>query len=204
MKYKNLIFDMGNVILDFSPDYLLSKYTDDLEIIQTLKCELFYSGLWQKMDNGDVTLEEMYKTVSKKVPNYMHSVLSTYLENWSFNLVINPTMEAFIKGIKEKGFGIYLCSNAPSFFTDLIEFYPVLKIFDGIVFSGDIGFSKPNPEIYEYLTLYRIKKACQFLSESSVRISEVASKVGFRDQRYFSVVFKKYMGTTPKSYKEEL
>lgn len=57
---------------------------------------------------------------------------------------------------------------------------------------------------HEYLTLYRIKKACQLLSESSVRISEVASKVGFRDQRYFSVVFKKYMGTTPKSYKEEL
>lgn len=185
MKYKNLIFDMGNVILDFSPDYLLSKYTDDLEIIHTLKCELFYSGLWQKMDNGDVTLEEMYKTVSKKVPNYMHSILSTYLENWSFNLVINPTMEAFIKGIKEKGFGIYLCSNAPSFFTDLIEFYPILKIFDGIVFSGDIGFSKPNPEIYEYLldTYELIAEECLFIDDLSSNIHG-AYRVGIDGYQY--------------------
>ncbi len=55
---------------------------------------------------------------------------------------------------------------------------------------------------HEYLTLYRIKKACEMLRESNVRISEVSSSVGYKDQRYFSVVFKKYMGLTPKAYKE--
>lgn len=55
---------------------------------------------------------------------------------------------------------------------------------------------------HEYLTLYRIKKSCEMLKDSNVRISEVASRVGYKDQRYFSVVFKKYMGMSPKIYKE--
>lgn len=55
----------------------------------------------------------------------------------------------------------------------------------------------------EYLTLYRLKKACEILENPDVKIFEVANAVGYRDQRYFSSVFKKYIGVTPNHFKEQ-
>ncbi len=56
----------------------------------------------------------------------------------------------------------------------------------------------------EYLTIFRIREACKLLSDPNIKIYEVASAVGYSDQRYFSSVFKKYVGVTPKHFKEQL
>ncbi|MFV0381104.1 MAG: response regulator [Breznakia sp.] len=56
---------------------------------------------------------------------------------------------------------------------------------------------------HEYLTIYRIKIACEMLKDPNIKIYEVALATGYREQRYFSIVFKKYMGVTPGHYKEQ-
>lgn len=56
----------------------------------------------------------------------------------------------------------------------------------------------------DYLQHYRIKKACEYLSDSAVRVYEVADKVGIVDQRYFSVIFKRLVGITPKEFQNRL
>lgn len=57
---------------------------------------------------------------------------------------------------------------------------------------------------HEYLTQYRMKKACDYLNDNHMKIFEVANKIGFNDQRYFSVIFRKYVGMTPMQFKEKL
>ncbi len=49
----------------------------------------------------------------------------------------------------------------------------------------------------EYLSRYRIKKACELMREEDMKIYQIAELVGFEDSRYFSAVFKKYLGKTP-------
>ena len=56
----------------------------------------------------------------------------------------------------------------------------------------------------DYLTYYRIKKACDFLKEPNGKIYEVANLIGYKDQRYFSVIFKKLVGVTPKEFRDRL
>ena len=56
--------------------------------------------------------------------------------------------------------------------------------------------------IHEYLTLYRMKMAIILLRDPNKKIFEVAHEVGYNDQRYFSSVFKKYVGVSPNFYKE--
>ncbi|QIK57837.1 response regulator [Erysipelothrix sp. HDW6A] len=56
---------------------------------------------------------------------------------------------------------------------------------------------------HEYLTVYRMKVACDLLTDPSIKIYEVANAVGYKDQRYFSIVFKKYLGMTPNHFKEQ-
>lgn len=55
----------------------------------------------------------------------------------------------------------------------------------------------------EYLTYWRMKKACELLNTDGIKIYAVAERVGYSDQRYFSVLFKKYTGLTPKQFREK-
>lgn len=53
-----------------------------------------------------------------------------------------------------------------------------------------------------YLKLYRLRRAAYLLRNEEVPISEIADRVGFSSQAYFSQCFKKLFGVTPKAYKD--
>jgi AraC-like DNA-binding protein len=54
----------------------------------------------------------------------------------------------------------------------------------------------------EYLTRYRIQKACVLLKSQNLSVGEAAYSTGFSDQLYFSRVFKKYKGVPPSRWSE--
>lgn len=56
----------------------------------------------------------------------------------------------------------------------------------------------------DYLATYRIAKAKQLMHNPHLKIAQVAEMVGFRDVKYFSKVFKKQEGLTPKDYRSKL
>lgn len=53
----------------------------------------------------------------------------------------------------------------------------------------------------EYLNMVRIEESKRLLSNTDFSIIDIAVAVGFEDQSYFSKVFKKYTGLTPKQYR---
>lgn len=54
----------------------------------------------------------------------------------------------------------------------------------------------------EYLTQVRIEHSKELLCRTNKLIYEVADAVGFRDYRYFSQIFKKHVGQTPKQFQQ--
>jgi len=64
------------------------------------------------------------------------------------------------------------------------------------VFKESMGYT-----LGEYLVSYRMSVACEMLPDVNLRISEVARRIGYSDQRYFSVVFKRIVGMTPNAYR---
>jgi len=54
----------------------------------------------------------------------------------------------------------------------------------------------------EYLARYRMKRAAELLRDPTVRVGEVADLVGYRDQRHFSVLFRRLVGLTPTQFRE--
>lgn len=54
-----------------------------------------------------------------------------------------------------------------------------------------------------YLTRYRIQRACQLLLHSTLSVSAVAASVGYEDPFYFSRAFKREMGISPSSYRDQ-
>jgi len=54
----------------------------------------------------------------------------------------------------------------------------------------------------DLLNHFRIEKACVLMDESNLNINQIALDCGFNDQSYFTKVFRRYSGTTPKSYRK--
>lgn len=67
----------------------------------------------------------------------------------------------------------------------------------GRVFKEDIGEGFSS-----FLTKLRIKKATQLLNDVTLKVYEVSEQVGFKDPAYFSLLFKKYTGSTPQEYQK--
>ncbi len=55
----------------------------------------------------------------------------------------------------------------------------------------------------EYLTHVRMEEARKLLVNTSYSVAEISMRVGFRDARYFSQVFKKHTGKTPGTYRRD-
>lgn len=58
-----------------------------------------------------------------------------------------------------------------------------------------------NYTFVEYLTCYRLKIALALLKDYKIKVYEVSEKVGYKDSKYFSVIFKKYVGVSPMEFK---
>ena len=67
----------------------------------------------------------------------------------------------------------------------------------GHVFKGSTQMS-----INDYVNQVRVNKAKSLLKNSDLLIYQIADRVGFNDPQYFSTVFKKLVGISPKEYKE--
>lgn len=65
-----------------------------------------------------------------------------------------------------------------------------------IIFKKEIGMT-----FISYLTDLRIKRAKQLLSSTDLMVYEISSSVGYENYAYFSTVFKKNVGLSPKEYR---
>ena len=63
-------------------------------------------------------------------------------------------------------------------------------------FKNETGFSP-----IEYFNQLKIQKACQYLQFTDLRIKEIAFKIGIQDAYYFTRLFGKTMGFSPKDYR---
>ncbi len=65
------------------------------------------------------------------------------------------------------------------------------------LFSQQLGIT-----FIDYLNEVRIDHACVYLKQNMFKTYEIAYKVGFRDEKYFSKVFRKVKGMSPSEYKK--
>lgn len=80
--------------------------------------------------------------------------------------------------------------------TELSAEFGVSHVYLQNKFKEDTGYT-----FHDYLTRYRMMQAMQFLRTGEKRIYEVAEMVGFQDYKYFTAVFKKYVGISPGKFR---
>ena len=63
---------------------------------------------------------------------------------------------------------------------------------------------KTGQNLSDFISGLKMEQAMLFLRDNSLKISDVANRLGFESQHYFSRFFKKNTGRTPQEYREQL
>lgn len=148
---KNIVFDMGNVLLRYNPEIPLNVFVKDEEGRNIIRRELFRGKEWEQRDQGIITIEEQLDAVSKRVPEKYHEALKRCAYEWSICMKPVDGSRAFFDEAKAAGYRVYVLSNAcDNFFTYFDRFAPVDQ-FDGMLVSYQVKKIKPDHEIYRCL-----------------------------------------------------
>ena len=178
---KNIIFDMGNVLLQFRPQVALDTFFDTQEDKDIINRELFLGPEWIMGDEGIITNEERYDRICHRIPERLHEQFKRCIGGWDACLIPVPGADEFCQEAKERGYGMYILSNACNRFRHFFPREFREDYFDGIVVSSEIKLIKPNPEIYNYiLKTYGLKpEECLFLDDREENV-ETALGTGMR------------------------
>ena len=168
---KNIIFDMGGVLIDYNPEKTMYSLFDK-ETADLLLKEIFRNPIWADKDRGIISPDEIMEQKKDVIPAEIFEKVSEMVHNFYPYMPPFEKMYDFIKGLKEKGYGIYLLSNASDDFYERIDGIPALSLFDGYLISADYKLLKPEREIY--LTLYEkfslIPGECYFIDDVQANI----------------------------------
>lgn len=150
---KNLVFDMGNVLIEWNSEKILQAITDDIKLQNLLRKEVFETGLWVQTDEGVKTREEMIEIVSDKIGEEYRNEITQLSRYWYKYVDVYTKVQDRIIELSKNGYNIYILSNTAYTFYDLVKegYLPVTSIAKGIVLSCEERVLKPNEKIYNIL-----------------------------------------------------
>lgn len=150
---KNVIFDIGNVLVDFRWRALMEELGFQKELQPLFDKTVFGSHWWNELDRG--TLEEAEAREKLREDNREHA--SEFDLLWANrHMLVEPFdySVSWIERLKQQGLKVYLLSNYPKEMFLLHEecgCFPFLDIVDGKVVSAFVQLVKPDAGIYQYL-----------------------------------------------------
>ena len=180
MLIKNIIFDLGGVILKDMPISILDNMNIDENIYNQLKI-FFYD--WKKIDLGEETLEDKYNQCNfpKEYDNLYRDKLLIYYKYRD----INMNLIDCISKLKNNGYNVYIISDNNK---ECIEYYKNIDTFkdiDGWIISCDYQELKKDGKLFDiFLNTFNVNpNECYFIDDRLINI-EQAIKYGIKGFLY--------------------
>lgn len=150
---KNLVFDMGNVLIEWNSEKILQAITDNIKLQNLLRKEVFETGLWVQTDEGVKTREEMIEIVTARIGEEYRNEITQLSRYWYKYVDVYTKVQDIIIELSKNGYNIYILSNTAYTFYDLVKegYLPAASIAKGIVLSFEEKVLKPNEKIYNIL-----------------------------------------------------
>ena len=148
---RNIVFDMGQVLLRFEPLLVMERLGVQGEDRELLHREVFKSLEWARMDRGSLTDAEAAEIICRRVPERLHEAVEKLVSFWDRPILEIEGSFALVEELKALGYKIFLLSNASLRQHDYWPRVPASRFFDGTLISADVKLVKPQPEIYRLL-----------------------------------------------------
>lgn len=178
---RNIIFDLGNVLLYFKPEILVYELTNDNERTTSFIHKVIHNRIWIDLDKGLLTLDEAFKIYLSQFPEELE-ILKPFFDRWIDYLTPIHENVRVLEKLKEKEFKIYILSNAIEEAYNIVRTrYDFFSLVDGQIISGIEKVGKPEIEIYELLiNRYNlIPEECLYCDDVLSNLRP-AKKLGFK------------------------
>lgn len=182
---KNIISDLGNVVLEFNPISLVLKYTEDKKRAEAIAKEIFLGDEWYRWDRNLITKNQISEYAKSKLLESEFETVDKILNSWWDFMVFNEDILDFYEVQKSNGMKLYILSNYSPDYYELKWNQDRKRLFDGEIISCDFKVGKPNPEIYKILLQkYDLNAAESLFIDDIEENLQTAKKLGFKTLRY--------------------
>ena len=165
----DIILDMGNVLLEWNKDKILKSVAKTQKDYLILDKAIFQSGLWERLDLGTLTREELVDRVLSLLGDIYEKKVEEVIWNWPAYIDIYTEVFPLLARLKKNGHRIFVLSNTSPVFYELLkdQLAPLEQILDGFVLSCDIKAIKPDRKMFEeILRKYELDPSnCIFLDD---------------------------------------
>lgn len=150
MSVKAVVFDMGNVLVDWDPRHLYRQLIADEAEMEHFLAEVCTMEWHFQHDQGGKTSKENADLLSARHPEH-EALIRAWGDRW-LDMVKGRIEGTFdlIDQLKAAGYGLYGLTNVPDEkFDDLCAAFGLFEGFNDVIVSGREKCAKPHPEIYE-------------------------------------------------------
>lgn len=174
-----IIFDIGNVLADFTWREHYERFGFDGDMIERLADATVRSPLWNEYDKGVMTYEELFQSFVDNDPE-IEPQLRKVFEDVSTMVIRNDYAIPWIRALQDKGYRcLYLSNFSERAHRECAAALDFLPYMDGGILSYQEKIIKPMPEIYQLLIdrYGLVPQECVFLDDTQ-RNLDAAEKFG--------------------------
>ena len=183
---KNIIFDLGNIIINYNQDKIINNFTIDEDEKIFIKEKIFKSPEWKLLDLGQITNNAAIEEIQKRNDIKYNKLINIFLHEWYKTQPINEDIVEIAKKLKERNYNIYVLSNMAKETYEYFKNIDFFKVCNGIVISSHENVKKPDERIFNILlTRYKLNpKECLFIDDDDTNKSyDTANKIGILGRR---------------------
>ena len=183
---KNIIFDLGNVIINYNQKKIINNFTEKEEEIKYIYDEIFHAPEWTLMDLGDITNDEAIEIINKRNEFKYEKLTQEFLHEWYKKQPINRDIVEIAKILKNNGYNLFVLSNMANQTYEYFKNDEFFSLCTGIVISAHEHVKKPDEKVYRLLlNRYNLNaEECLFIDDDdSGKNYETANKIGIKGRR---------------------
>lgn len=188
MTINTIIWDLGNVLIDWNPDYVFDPMFENKE-----KKKHFFDNIctmdWNENQDAGYPIQKATEELVAQHPEWKEYI-EAYYGKWEEMLggPIHDTVQLF-RELKDTGrYKFYALTNwSAELFPIALQRYEFLHWFDGRVVSGEEKMRKPHREFYQLLLdRYALQAAETLFIDDNLRNIRGAEDVGLQTIRFHS------------------
>ena len=152
MVVKQIVFDLGGVLIEWDPQSIVERFTSDRSLQGKLLLNIFLHSDWLELDRGTINEVQAAKKIAVRAnlpEKVIHSVFASVRESLS---AIENTVQ-LLNSLVEQGIHCYGLSNiSVENYQYLKQTHDFFESFSGIIISGYEKTIKPEIPIYQLLS----------------------------------------------------
>ena len=143
------LFDLGGVFFDWDPNHFYKNVFENIEEREFFLAEVC-NDQWNVQQDAGRSIAEAELELIPKFPHYEKEIKMYYKNHRKMIRGVFEESVDILKKLKDKNYKCYVLSNwSAETFAGMTDDYPFLKLFDGLLISGEDKLMKPDSAIYE-------------------------------------------------------